>query len=90
MHFSIKELFTDRKKTSGATKQINDFIKRKKAFIQNQADADTTYAKLKAEEHAVFVDFIRELITEKEISCCPFFNNSYRLIIIQDLQLCRI
>ena len=68
MHFSIKELFANRKKSSGATKQLSDFIKRKKAFIQNQADADTTYAKLKAEEHAVFVDFIRELITEKEIS----------------------
>ena len=66
MHFSIKELFKDRKKSTGATRQLNEFIKRKKSFIQNQSDANTTYEKLKAEEQAVFVDFIRELIIEKE------------------------
>ena len=67
LNFTIEDIFKGKRKTSGAAKQLNDYIKKKKAFILNQAEADTTYEKLKQEESAVFRDLIREMITEKEI-----------------------
>jgi hypothetical protein len=66
LDFTIEDLFKGRKKNTGAAKNLNNYIKKKKAFIQNQAASGTTYENLKAEEKAVFLDMIREMITEKE------------------------
>ena len=52
LDFSIEDLFKGRNKSSGAAKKLNDFIKKKKAFIINQNELDTTYKKLKAEEYS--------------------------------------
>lgn len=68
LNFTIDEIFDGKKKNSGAAKQLNEYIKKKKAFIQNQGESNTTYTKLKEEESAVFRDLIREMITEKEIT----------------------
>lgn len=59
LDFTLEELFKGRKKTTGAAKNLHNYIKKKKAFIQNQADSKTTYANLKAEEKAVFLDLIQ-------------------------------
>lgn len=67
LDFSLEELLKGRKRTSGATKQLNDFIKRKKDFIVNQNVSETTYHKLKVEEYSVFMNFIQELIIENDI-----------------------
>ncbi|HMU59726.1 MAG TPA: hypothetical protein PKD42_15740 [Chitinophagaceae bacterium] len=66
LDFTIEDLFKGKQKNKGAAKQLNDYIKKKKAFILNQAESNTSYQKLKEEERAVFLDYIRELITEKE------------------------
>jgi len=63
-NFSLKTLFKGRKRNIGATKKLNDFIKRKKLFITNQSESETTYKKLKEEELRVFRDFINELKIE--------------------------
>ena len=62
--FSIEGLLKGRKKNFGATRKLNEFIKKKKAFITNQSDSDTTFDNLKKEEIRVFRDFIKELIFE--------------------------
>jgi hypothetical protein len=62
--FSIEGLLKGRKKNIGATRKLHDFIRKKKAFITNQSDSETSYEKLKAEENRVFRDFITELIFE--------------------------
>lgn len=67
LDFSLEELLKNRKKTSGATKKLNDFIKKKKEFIINQNQTGTSFKKLKAEEYSVFLNFIDELIIEKDI-----------------------
>jgi hypothetical protein len=64
MDFTAKALFSGRKRNMGATRQLNEFIKRKKAYITNQEESGTTYKKLKAEEFEVFQRFITELIEE--------------------------
>jgi hypothetical protein len=63
-NFSLKTLFKGRKRNIGATKKLNDFIKKKKLFITNQSESETTYKKLKEEELSVFKDFINELKIE--------------------------
>jgi hypothetical protein len=63
-NFSLKTLFKGRKRNIGATKKLNDFIKKKKLFITNQSESETTYKKLKEEELRVFRDFINELKIE--------------------------
>ncbi len=69
LDFTLEELFKGRKKTTGAAKNLHNYIKKKKAFIQNQADSKTTYDHLKAEEKAVFLDLIQEMLidTEKQL-----------------------
>lgn len=66
LDFTIEDLLKGKRKSAGAARQLNNYIKKKKIFIQNQADSNTTYEELKQEEKAVFLDFIRELITDKE------------------------
>jgi Eco57I restriction-modification methylase len=63
-NFSLKTLFKGRKRNIGATKKLNDFIKKKKLFITNQSESETTYKQLKEEELKVFRDFINELKIE--------------------------
>lgn len=63
-NFSLKTLFKGRKRNIGAAKKLNDFIKRKKLFITNQSESETTYKKLKDEELRVFRDYINELKIE--------------------------
>lgn len=63
-NFSLKTLFKGRKRNIGATKKLNDFIKKKKLFITNQSESETTYKQLKEEELRVFRDFINELKIE--------------------------
>jgi hypothetical protein len=67
VEFSLEGLFkkkdgTRRDKKIGAARKLNDFIKKKKAFVTNQSNLDTTYQKLKEEELQIFKDFIIELI----------------------------
>jgi hypothetical protein len=64
MDFTAKDLFSGRKRNRGAARQLNDFIKRKKAYITNQEESGTTYKKLKREEFDVFCRFINELIDD--------------------------
>jgi hypothetical protein len=64
LDFSIKGLFKGRKRNAGATRKLNEFIKKKKDFITNQGDSNTTYSKLKEEELFVFREFIKELKIE--------------------------
>lgn len=66
LDFTIDDLLKGRNKTTGAARKLNDFIRKKKAFIQNQSDSKTTYRKLKDEEFIVFIQFIDELIIELE------------------------
>lgn len=66
LDFTVDDLLKGRNKTTGATRKLNDFIRKKKAFIQNQNDSKTTYKKLKEEEFTVFIQFIDELILELE------------------------
>jgi hypothetical protein len=66
LDFTIEDLLKRGKKSAGATRNLNNYIKKKKAFIQNQAASGTTYENLKAEEKAVFLDLIGEMIIEKE------------------------
>lgn len=63
-NFSLKTLFKGRKRNIGATKKLNDFIKKKKLFITNQSESETTFKKLKEEEVRVFREFINELKIE--------------------------
>jgi hypothetical protein len=63
-NFSLKSLFKGRKRNIGATKKLNDFIKKKKLFIINQSESGTSYKQLKEEELRVFRDFINELKIE--------------------------
>ena len=67
LDFTIDDLLKNRNKTTGAARKLNEFIKKKKAFIQNQSDSKTTYKRLKEEEFAVFIQFIDELIIEADI-----------------------
>jgi len=67
LDFSVEELLKGRNKNTGAARKLNEFIKKKKAFILNQEESQTTYEKLKAEEYSVFMQFIYELIIECEI-----------------------
>jgi len=71
LDFSFEGLFkkkdgTKRPRNAGATRLLNEFIKKKKIFITNQVASDTTYEKLKAEEIYVFKSFIKELIAENQ------------------------
>jgi hypothetical protein len=66
LDLSFEGLFKNRKKTSGASRKLNDFIRKKKAFITNQNDSDTTYQRLKNEELFVFRTFLQELIIENQ------------------------
>ena len=66
LDFSVKGLFKGRKKNAGATRKLNEFIKKKKEFITNQAETDTNYKKLKEEELFVFKTFINEMIEENK------------------------
>lgn len=71
LDFSFEGLFkkkdgTKRSRNAGATRLLNEFIKKKKIFITNQVASDTTYEKLKAEEIYVFKSFIKELIFENQ------------------------
>lgn len=66
LDFTLEELFKGRKKSAGAARPLNDYIKKKKAFIQNQAAAKTSYDQLKQEEKAVFLDLLQEMIIDKE------------------------
>lgn len=67
LDFTLEELLKGRKKNAGATKNLNNFIKRKKEFIVNQEKSNTTYKELKAEEYSVFKRFIDELIIDCDI-----------------------
>lgn len=69
LDFSFEGLFKTkdgkaRSRNAGATRSLNYFIKKKKAFITNQVASDTTYEKLKTEELYVFKSFIKELLIE--------------------------
>lgn len=64
LDFSIKGLFKGRKRNAGATRKLNEFIKKKKDFITNQGESTITYNQLKAEELSVFREFITELRIE--------------------------
>lgn len=69
LDFSFEGLFkrkdgNKRPRNAGATRLLNEFIKKKKAFITNQTSSDTTFDKLKVEEIFVFKSFIKELIIE--------------------------
>jgi len=64
LDFSVKGLFKGRKRNAGASRKLNEFIKKKKDFIANQAEANTNYKKLKEEELFVFKEFIKEIIFE--------------------------
>lgn len=66
LDFSVEELLKGRNKNTGAARKLNEFIKKKKAFILNQEESQTTYEKLKSEEYSVFMQFINELIIECE------------------------
>jgi len=66
LDFSVEELLKDRTKSSGATRKLNEYIKKKKAYIINQESSDATFEKLKEEEYHVFNAFIDELIFENE------------------------
>jgi Eco57I restriction-modification methylase len=65
MDFTLEALFKGRDKRSGATRKLNDFIRRKKDFIQNKLEEQASFEKLKEEECAIFKEFIDELIFEK-------------------------
>jgi hypothetical protein len=67
LDFTLEELLKGRSKSAGAARKLNEFVKKKKAFILNQEESNTTYKKLKAEEFSVFIQFIDELIIEKDI-----------------------
>ncbi len=60
--FSVKALFEGKRKNARAARKLNEFVKKKKAFITNQSEAKTTYKELKQEELAVFKDYLREEI----------------------------
>lgn len=64
LDFSIKGLFKGRKRNAGATRKLNEFIKKKKDFITNQTESETNYKQLKDEELNVFRSFISELKIE--------------------------
>lgn len=64
MEFSIKGLFKGRKRNTGASRKLNEFIKKKKDFITNQDSSNTTFKNLKEEEVFVFREFIKEVIAE--------------------------
>nr|MBC7614270.1 hypothetical protein [Pseudopedobacter sp.] len=64
LDFSIKGLFKGRKRNAGASRKLNEFIKKKKDFIANQSETKTNYKKLKEEELVVFKEFIKEIIFE--------------------------
>ena len=60
LDFSIKGLFANKQKNVGAARKLNEFIKKKKAFITNQDDHQSSFEDLKKEELHVFSEFIRE------------------------------
>ncbi|MFW5886921.1 MAG: Eco57I restriction-modification methylase domain-containing protein, partial [Bacteroidota bacterium] len=62
--FSLKGLFKGKKRNVGATRKLNEFIKKKKEFIANNTQSKTSYKKLKEEELYVFRTFIDELLIE--------------------------
>ncbi|MDD3878130.1 MAG: hypothetical protein PHT69_16040, partial [Bacteroidales bacterium] len=69
LDFSIKGLFTKkdgkkRLRNAGATRKLNEFIKKKKAFITNQSASNISFKELKNEELFVFKEFLKELIFE--------------------------
>lgn len=66
LDFSVEGLLKGRKKNAGATRKLNEFIKKKKSFITNQDDSSVTFEDLKKEEILVFRDFINELIHENQ------------------------
>ncbi|MFW5805733.1 MAG: Eco57I restriction-modification methylase domain-containing protein [Bacteroidales bacterium] len=66
LDFSVKGLLEGRNKNKGAARKLNDFIKKKKAFITNQQEQENSYEALKREEYLVFREFIMELIRENK------------------------
>ncbi|MGB4847926.1 MAG: DNA methyltransferase [Saprospiraceae bacterium] len=66
MDFSINALFKDRKRNAGAAKKLNEFIKKKKAFITNQSEGGQSFNQLQSQGVSAFKDFINELIFNNE------------------------
>lgn len=64
LDFSLKGLFKGKKRNAGATRKLNEFIKKKKEFIANNVQSKTSFKKLKEEELFVFRTFIDELLFE--------------------------
>lgn len=64
MEFSLKGLFVNKNRTSGAAGKLNRFISRKKQFVRNQAEADISYNQLKEEELVAFKEFLKDHIFE--------------------------
>jgi hypothetical protein len=66
MEFSIHDLFKGRKRNVGAARKLNEFIKRKKAFITNQGAEQISFKKLQAQGVDAFKSFVEELIFEND------------------------
>lgn len=64
LEFSLKGLMANKKRNAGAAGKLNRFISRKKQFVCNQAETDTSFEKLKDEELIVFKEFLKEHIFE--------------------------
>lgn len=62
LDFNVEDLLKDRKKTSGAARKLSNYIRKKKAYIVNQEQSESTFEELKAEEFRVFNEFIDEII----------------------------
>lgn len=66
LDFTIHDLLKGRDRRTDVIKPLNDFIKKKKQFILNQAGSDITYKELEETGRAVFLDFIQKQIIETE------------------------
>jgi hypothetical protein len=64
IEFSLKGLFTNKKRNTGAAGKLNRFINKKKQFVCNQGEADTSFIKLKEEELSVFKEFLKDHMFE--------------------------
>jgi hypothetical protein len=64
IEFSLKGLFANKKRNTGAAGKLNRFINRKKLFVCNQGELDTSFEKLKEEELSVFKEFLKDHIFE--------------------------
>ncbi|HOW40350.1 MAG TPA: hypothetical protein PL123_07395, partial [Bacteroidales bacterium] len=85
LDFSVEDLLNSAKnKNAGASRKLREFIQKKKEFIINQEESNTTYEKLKKEEYEVFYGFIKELIFENENKLSNIGKRGKQLTIIPE------